>query len=649
MLVSTSTKLGISLRTRQFAAAAVTAAITATALAPLAAAPAVAAGTLQCRSAVQIFVRKPDTGLELKAHSEPENGNAVWEQARGIGFAWEGQMRSGPDGRVYAITPGGEIHKFRWNGGSWENGGVRDVIATGWNGWGDAFARNRMMIDAKGDFYGFPSDNALHWWRFDEGSRKWTERIVDTGWGNRFDMIFSDGVGGIFARETGGLLFHYRYDAESERWLEYNRQVSVASWTEYVDVASAGGGVFYAMNKSGELKYYRYLGDGNWTSSSGTKIGLGWSTDWQIEATTDSCQILGDVASPPIPQITPNFTAPVAAYQGDDNLLNYLFVNPAGRMTHGKQRRTDDLLLVDHQDLTGYDRFTGEVGYGVYPDGKLEVQANSSEDASIRTRGQSVKNGAWKPAFTALSGRFVSQPVLVRDKDNLLVSFGVDASGSLWYRRQLVLWGAASPGTFGAWRPLGGSGLTADFTVVRNGDAMDVVGRYADGSFRASRFNGTSLEAARSTGGTDGVGEPAVVVHPDGKLQLVVRRGDGKIYTQKEGFSGVWQPVGDLVAAGAPAAILTSRGGLEISVRDANGFVNTTGQPSATTPFRAWEVRDLHEAGSDTTMANLRDGDFVLTWRDPMGEVYTYRGSFGAALARSASAGPVFKGGKLTG
>jgi hypothetical protein len=71
------------------------------------------------------------------------------------------------------------------------------------------------------------------------------------------------------------------------------------------------------------------------------------------------------------------------------------------------------------------------------------------------------------------------------------------------------------------------------------------------------------------------------------------------------------------------------------------------GQPSATSPFRAWEIRDSHEAGTDTTMVNLSDGSLVLTWRDPIGEVHTYRGSFGLA-ARSTESAPVYVGGKLS-
>ncbi|MEV6715721.1 tachylectin-related carbohydrate-binding protein [Lentzea sp. NPDC051208] len=631
-----------------------TAVIAASLVTPALATSAIAAGTLSCQTAAPVFVRHADTGLELRAHQEPENGNPVWNANRGIGFSWDGQMRTGPGGRTYEFTPDGIVNKFVWNGNGWEKNGTADPIATGWLGWGDAASKTRLAIDARGDFYGFPSDNALHWWRFDENTRIWTERIIDTGWGDKYDMIFADGVGGLFARSTAGALYRYQYDADSQRWLEYERKVGDAGWGQFSDVASVGGGVFYALKAdTGHLRWYRYLGDGAWATDAGKFISDGWSSAWQIEGAPDACQILGGSPTPPAtPTLTPNFTAPLAAYQGDDNLANYFLVD-GGKLLHGRQRHTGDILLVDHTPLFGHEQFTGEVGFGVYGDGRLEVQANSTADAGIRGRTQTGKNlNQWSASFSSLSGKFVSSPVMVKDKDGLLVSFGVDASGGLWYSKQLVLWGAPAKGTFGAWRSLGGSGLTADFSALRNGNAIEIVGRYADGSVRASKFDGTALAAARSTGVTDVVGKPAAVVHADGKVQVVVRRTDNRIHTQREGtsgFPGTWQQVGSLVAAGAPAAVLAGTGSLELSARDANGFVHTTGQSTASLPFRAWEIRDTHEAGTDPTMIKTNNGDVLLTWRDPKGEIYTYLGSFGTTpSARTAvsDSAVLYSGGK---
>ncbi|MET9230421.1 tachylectin-related carbohydrate-binding protein [Lentzea sp. NPDC003310] len=638
------------MRARGIALAVFTAAGLAT---PVLATTATAAGTLSCQTAAPVFVRHPDTGLELRAHQEPENGNPVWNANRGIGFSWDGQMRTGPGGRVYEFTPEGVINKFRWDGNGWDRNGASDPIATGWHGWGDAASKTRLAIDSRGDFYGMPSDNALHWWRFDESTGTWSERIIDTGWGTKYDMIFADGPGGLFARSTDGKLFRYQYDADSQRWLEYARQVGDSGWGQFSDVASVGGGVFYALKAdTGQLRWYRYAGNGSWAPDSGKFISDGWSSAWQIEGAPDACQVLGgDITPPATPTLTPNYTAPLGAYQGDDNLVNYFAVNGKGQLLHGRQRHSNDILLVDHAVLPGHEQFTGAVGFGLYPDGKIEVQANSSADAVIRSRSQISKNRAeWSPTFTERAGKFVSSPALVRDKDNLLVSFGVDASGGLWYSKQLVLWGAPEQGRFGAWRSLGGSGLTADFSALRNGDAIEIVGRYTDGSVRASKFDGTTLTGTRGTGVTDVLGKPAAVVQPGGKVQIVVRRADNRIYTQLEGtsgFPGTWQPIGSLVAAGAPAAVIAGTGRLEVSVRDANGLVNTSGQSAPALPFSAWEIRDFHEAGTDTTMFKTNNGDVLLTWRDPAGEVYTYLGSFGTSpTARTAVTSVSYAGGK---
>lgn len=620
---------------------------------PVFATQAAAAGTLTCQTAAPIFVRHADSGLELRAHQEPENGNPVWNANRGIGFAWDGQMHTGPGGRTYEITPEGDVNRFVWNGTGWEKGGSADRIATGWHGWGDPAAKTRLTIDARGDFYGFPSDNALHWWRYDELAGTWTERIIDTGWGTKYDMIFADGAGGLFARTTAGALYRYQYDADSQRWLEYERKVGDSGWGQFSDVASVGGGVFYALKAdTGQLRWYRYLGDGAWATDAGKFISDGWSSAWQIEGAPDACQVLGDHPSPQTPQLTPQYQAPLAVHEDDEHKMNYMFVHE-GRLTHGRQRNERELLIVDHQQLPGHGKYTGEVGHAVYPNGRLEMQATSWEDAGVRTRGQVAENGGWKPEPASLAGRFASSPDLVRDKDDLLVSFAVDASGGLWYRKQLVLWGTPAEGTFGAWRSLGGSGLTADFSALRNGNSIEIVGRYTDGSVRASRFDGTTLAAARGTGATGVVGKPAAVVHGDGTLQVVVRRTDNKIHTQREGasgFPGTWQQIGALTAAGAPAAVLSGNGSIELSVRDANGLVQTTGQSVPTLPFRDWEVRDFREAGTDTTMIKTSGGHVLLSWRDPMGEVYAYLGTVGPApSARSAAStdsGLHYEGGK---
>ncbi|UUV28429.1 tachylectin-related carbohydrate-binding protein [Amycolatopsis roodepoortensis] len=613
--------------------------------------PAVAAETLQCDTAANIYTRRPDTGLNMHINNEPELPSGNWGTERGIGFNWAGIMLGGPDGLVYHLTEAGEVYQRRWTSSGWENGGTPTLIATGWAGWGSASARNRMTIDAKGDFFGFPSDKALHWWRYDQTAKTWTERVIDVGWGDKYNMIFASGEGQLFARTPAGQLHGYRYHAESDRWLEYGRVLG-DGWQNITDVAGVGGGVFYAVVNNEALRWHRYLGNGAWATGSGTQVGAGWRADWLAEGDSDACKLVGQ-AVPTRPAVPANFTARNTAVQGDDGLMNYFYVNNAGGLTHAKQRRTSEWNLIDHQTFPDYFKYTGQPTAATHPDGKLEVLAHSYDDADVRGKLQTAKNSTWQAGVKAHSGRMLSSPSLVKGSDNLMTAFATDVDGNLWYRKQLVLWGAPVQGGYGAWRSLGGAGLTADLSVVRNGDGFEVVGRHGDGSVRVARFVGDTLGAWRNLGGTDVTGVPATVAHSDGKLQVVVRRADGKIYTQREtsaGFPGTWQPIDGITAKGSPAAVVTSRGTVEITVLSSDSLIYSTGQTNAGGVFRDWEVRDLHEAGTDPTAVMLPDDSWAVSWRGPQGEIYTYRGIYGAEpTQRSAAAKPappVYTGGK---
>lgn len=628
-------------------------AATAAVIAPVPfAGPAVAAETLQCDTAASVYARLPSGELLLYTNPEPEQPIDNW-QSRAIGNGW-GITRGGPDGRLYYITKSGELHRHRWTGSGWENGGISQVIATNWQGWGDDAARNRMAVDAKGDFYGLPSDNALHWWRYDEAAKTWTERVLDIGWGQKYDMIFASGDGQLFARTPAGQLYSYRYHAESERWLEYARLVGTGGWQAFSDVAGIGGGVFYALDGgAGKLKWYRYLGDGTFANGSGTVASHGWPADWHLEGDSDACKLVGQTV-PTRPAVPANFTARNSAVQGDDGLMNYFYVNNAGGLTHAKQRRTSEWNLIDHQAFPDYFKYTGQPSVATHADGKLEVLAHSYDDADVRGKLQAAKNSTWQAGVKTHSGRTLSDPALVKGSDNLMTAFASDGDGKLWYRRQLVLWGAPVQGGYGAWRSLGGDGLTADVGVVRNGDGFEIVARHTDGSVRVARLAGDTLGTWRNLGGTDVTGLPATVVHSDGKLQVVVRRADGKIYTQREtsaGFPGTWQPIDGVTTKGAPAAIVTSRGNVEITVRSSSdSLIHSTGQNVPGGVFREWQVRDLHEAGTEPAMAMLPDDSWAVSWRDPQGEIYTYRGVYGTATAQrsaaSESSAPTYTGGK---
>lgn len=625
-----------------------------------------AASSLVCNTAANVVGVTQQGSLFTYPHEEPESGNFVWgAKQNDVGSGWQiGRTLAGPDGVMYhMIAATGELRRFRLSGRDWltqPGGGQYRVVGNGWGRYSEAAHRNKVTIDEKGRLFEINADGRLKmfvWEGGDEGS--WTGetgggKILDTGW-DQYDLIVASGDGVLYARKPNGHLFRFRYDAASDRFLQYGLHVGVG-WEMFNRVFSPGGDLLYGtwpgQNGQGQMLWYRYLEDSNsWAAADpntglGKVVGWGWHGELDVVADTNSCRLTG-YPTTPRPAVQANFTAPLTLAEGQDKLANYFFVNAQGALIHGHQRHSGDLLLVDHTPLPGYDKYTGTPAAGLDANNKFEVQAHSFEDADTRGKTQTTVNGVFPAtSLTAHRGHLAGDSVLVKGSDALLSSFGVSADGKLWYRKQIP-----ADSRFTAWRSLGGEGLTADFTVVRNGDSFDVVARHTDNSVRVARVTNGTLGTWKHLGGTDAKGKPAAVLHAtDGTVQVLVRKADNKIYTQKQnaaGFPGAWTVIGDITAAGTPAAVVTTNGTIEVAVRGADNLVYVSGQSQQNGSFRPWTVQDTHEVATDVSAAGWSDGSWLFTWRDPLGEIYTYRGIYGVAQQRSAIAGaPSYTGGK---
>jgi hypothetical protein len=122
------------------------------------------------------------------------------------------------------------------------------------------------------------------------------------------------------------------------------------------------------------------------------------------------------------------------------------------------------------------------------------------------------------------------------------------------------------------------------------------------------------------------VGAPAAVVFADGKVQLVVRASNNKLYTQKEGASGFagWADIsGAVTFTGTPEALLNKFNVVEVVARDTNGSVHRGGQtaPGSMT-WRVWadtlvtspfDVTFAASTGNEQRIfANAGDGNYYL-------------------------------------
>jgi hypothetical protein len=120
-----------------------------------------------------------------------------------------------------------------------------------------------------------------------DGSSAWTQQLAGNGWGGL--DVFSGGDGVLYTIDASGDLRWYQDDgaagAADVSWDPGSGAVIGTGWDGYPQVASGGQGVIYAVDPSGDLHWYRYLGSGGtgtWADGSGTVIGSGWGGYTQV-------------------------------------------------------------------------------------------------------------------------------------------------------------------------------------------------------------------------------------------------------------------------------------------------------------------------------------------------------------------------------
>lgn len=590
--------------------------------------------TVRCASSTPVYARLPDATLRLYTHNDSATGNPDWAPMREIGTGWTGSVLPGLDGVVYNITPSGDVRRLRWNGTAWDlfAGSQWEKIDSGWFGWDTPSYQNRITVDSRGDFYSVQDDFTLRWKRYDAVAKKWDVRLIDGDWG-RFDLIAAAGEGVIYARDPSldnGRLYRFQYDAASQRWLQREKFVS-SGWNRYSGVFSPGADILYSRTSGtgdtgnpGELTWFR--ADQAGRSVAGRVAngwGWGYGREWDVVAPPNTCT-LATSSTPERPAVPAVPNAPTALVQSADGGIQHFWVNAAGALVHGEQRDVQDIRTVNFRVMPGYQQLTDRPSAVELADGRLQVVAQG-RDSEVRSNRTVTKGGAWFGLGQA-GGFLASAPTVVRGAGDELVSFGVDGAGALWFRSQ-----DGRDGDLAGWLPLGGGDLSATApSVVRVGDTLRIVALGRDGVHRTATLTNGSLSAWSSLGGADWVGAASVVTLADGKLQVFARRADNVVHTQVEGdagFTGTWTALpGVVVAAGAPAALLTPAGNVEVTVRDASGLVYNTGTVTpGGSSYRAWQAVGTDEAVTDPAVLGLLDGTWVITFRDRRGVAYLYQ------------------------
>jgi hypothetical protein len=213
----------------------------------------------------------------------------------------------------------------------------------------------------------------------------------------------------------------------------------------------------------------------------------------------------------------------------------------------------------------------------VQPNSQLRLAAQHG-DSNVWSALQPTGSTTWG-AWGSNGGSMASPPVVGQQTDGSLVLFTVDADGELWDLPQ-----SGANGAFGSWQPLGTTGTSGSLAVATVQAGIAVFALDATGALRTATLSAAdTLSAWTSLGGSGLTARPAGVVYPGYRLRVFVRGGDGVIVTKFQDVSGTWPadftPVGNLVVAGSPAAVLSpATGKTEIVARTSDGNIYSTGE-----------------------------------------------------------------------
>jgi hypothetical protein len=246
---------------------------------------------------VPIYGISDNGDLNWYFHQGAHNGSALWAnggQRVKVGNGWNEGLRvfkgdpHGNDGVIYRVDSQGDLYWYKHLGhatGSqdWIHG---KKVGNSWQDVRIAFAAGAgivYVIDKNGD---------LRWYRhlgYGDGSGTWANggigSKVGVGWGG-MRFAFAGGNGIIYAIDRQGDLYWYRHEGHTDGTFVWGNGATGAKvgngWNEVPSAFSGGNGVIYALKRDDNLYWYNHTGfatgAGTWTPpGTGNLIGTGWA------------------------------------------------------------------------------------------------------------------------------------------------------------------------------------------------------------------------------------------------------------------------------------------------------------------------------------------------------------------------------------
>lgn len=215
------------------------------------------------------------------------------------------------DGAFMAVHPNGNLYWYSYigqgeadaTGGTGWRPGSQNQIGNGWQNFLHVVAIPRMAPGNRIQVLAVDRAGKMHWYSYDGNGQKdekgltgWGEHtLIDEGWRGFRNLHASGRV--IFSIDPKGILRWHRYegngepDAKGERYWHPNSGNEIGQgWQDMRQVfgslspAGADGHVLMGVDTAGNLRWHRYVGQGEkdisgktgWDSRSGSIIRTGW-------------------------------------------------------------------------------------------------------------------------------------------------------------------------------------------------------------------------------------------------------------------------------------------------------------------------------------------------------------------------------------
>lgn len=256
--------------------------------------------------------------------ADPAGASNKWHPNSGntIGRGWHTFLNifACGDGTLFGVEPNGDLRWYQYNGtGESDPAGSssrwhpnsRNIIGNGWQDFRFLCAkpyegRSSVARPNNSAVYGVEKDGHLRWYRYlgsgqndPSGGTGWapnSRNVIGQGWSAGFHYMA--GVSGVILLvEDDGDLRWYQYNGAGEsdptgssgRWHPNSGNVIGRGWQSFRHIFGGsdgvGGLVIYGIEQNGDLRWYRYVGEGEsdpagasdkWHPNSGNTIGRGW-------------------------------------------------------------------------------------------------------------------------------------------------------------------------------------------------------------------------------------------------------------------------------------------------------------------------------------------------------------------------------------